>query len=124
MREPASATQIDLVRKPVSALLWWAAPIAIGAVLSRLGLDVRMLSEIWAILFAWMGTGCALNARACHRLHCYISAPVFFAGALGAILYGRGVLPLGPHALDAIIATTFCLAVLSFVPEGVWGKYA
>lgn len=124
MRERVSASQIDLVRKPVSAFLWWAIPIAIGAGLSPLGLDVRLLSEIWAVLFAWMGAGCALNARACHRLHCYISAPVFFAGALGAILYGQGVLRLGPHALNAIVATTFCLVILSFAPEGVWGRYA
>lgn len=30
---------------------------------------------VWAAAFAWMGVGCSLNPRRCHRLHCYISAP-------------------------------------------------
>jgi len=33
---------------------------------------------------------CVLNARRCHRLHCYISGPVFLLGAVAPLVDGSG----------------------------------
>jgi hypothetical protein len=70
-----------------------------------------------------MGLGCALKARQCHRLHCYISAPVLFAGAVAVALVGLGATPLSPHAVSYIIDGTLVLALLSFLSEAMFGKY-
>jgi hypothetical protein len=70
-----------------------------------------------------MGIGCGLNARRCHRLHCYLSAPILLLGAIAAGLIGFDVVMLGPHALNNAISLTLVLALLSFVPEMIWGKY-
>ena len=113
----------DMVRTPVSALLWWYLPGGLAFAFSALGLTLRETSAVWAIAFIWMGIGCALNAMRCHRLHCYVSAPAFFAGALAAALAGTGALQLGPFALNYIVWGTIGLVMLSFVPEMVWRKY-
>jgi hypothetical protein len=71
----------------------------------------------------WMGTGCILNARRCHRLHCYISGPTFFLGAAALALSVAGVAFKGPHSLNNIVGITLTVASLSFVPEMIWRKY-
>ena len=86
-------------------------------------LPVRGTAIICVILFVWMGTGCILNARRCHRLHCYISGPTFLLGAVALGLLAAGLLGFGPHALDNIVVVTLVIALLSFVPE-IWKKYA
>jgi len=64
-----------------------------------------------------------LNARRCHRLHCYLSGPAFFLGAATLALLAAGVALLGLHSLNNIVGITLTLAVLSFVPEIIWRKY-
>jgi hypothetical protein len=78
---------------------------------------------VWALALAWMGLGCTLNARRCHRLHCYISAPVLFLGAVAAAASGLGLTPFGPGAASDVINAALVLALLSFLVEPVWGKY-
>jgi hypothetical protein len=75
------------------------------------------------VLFGWMGTGCFLNARRCHRLHCYISGPAFFLGSAALALFAAGIPLLGPHSLNNVIAITLATALLSFVPEMIWRKH-
>jgi hypothetical protein len=70
-----------------------------------------------------MGAGCALNARRCRRLHCYISAPALFAGAVGAVACALGWRPLGPGTLGDVVNAALALALLSFLVEPVWGRY-
>lgn len=70
-----------------------------------------------------MGAGCALNAARCHRLHCYISAPVLCLGALGAALTTLGLNPLGPPTASYLINASLALALLSLLVEPVWAKY-
>jgi hypothetical protein len=71
-----------------------------------------------------MATGCLLNARRCHRVHCYISGPVLLLGAILAGLVALGAVSLSPQAFGNAISATLVLALLSFVPEIVWKRYA
>jgi hypothetical protein len=83
----------------------------------------RAIALVWMVSFMWMGTGCILNARLCHRLHCYISAPAFILGAAALALFAAGIALLGPHSLNNIVGITLTVVLLSFVPEMIWRKY-
>jgi hypothetical protein len=113
----------DQFANPVSALAWWGLPTVLGIAASLLGLPLGLIAFVWMTLFVWMGTGCIRNAVNCHRLHCYLSAPVFLLGAAVCGLIATGLLVLWPHALNNTVSITFVLALLSFVPEVIWGKY-
>jgi hypothetical protein len=117
------AVQRDWARRPLTILVWWCLPIAFGMSATPLRLTAREAGSVWAVSFAWMATGCLLNARRCHRLHCYLSGPVLLAGATIAALVASGSLQFGPSALSYAICGTFALAILSFVPEAIWRKY-
>ena len=119
----AAAPQEDWLRKPISALIVWCVPIALGVLASRLFSSSRLVAVVWVIGFVWMGIGCYLNARRCHRLHCYISAPIFLLGAVVLGLEGVGLLTFGVHAIGNTISVTLTLVVFSFVPEAIWGRY-
>ncbi len=105
-------------------------PTAVGATGESLNeqpffvISARATALIWMVSFLWMGTGCILNARRCHRLHCYISGPAFFLGAAALALLAAGIALLGPHSLNNIVGLTLAVALLSFVPEMIWRKYA
>lgn len=121
---PAGTPQNDWARKPIAALIWWCVPIALGGAASLLISSSRIVAAVWAVVFAWMGIGCLLNARRCHRLHCYISGPVLLLGAVVVGLLGAGAITLGFHAIDNTISITLVIALFSFVPEVIWGRYA
>ena len=104
-------------------MFWWGLPILIGLSTNILPVPVAGAALIWAGAFAWMGTGCLLNARRCSRLHCFFSGPVLWLGAIGAGLVSAGAIS-GAHALNNVVSITTVLALLSFVPELVWGTYA
>jgi hypothetical protein len=117
-REPPN----DWVRRPVSALLLWCLPLCLGFGTNLLHLPVRAEALVWMIVFVWMGAGCVLNARRCHRLHCYISGPIFLLGAVVAGLFASDLLVVSHF--NNIVGATLGLALLSFVPEMIWRKYA
>ena len=75
-----------------------------------------VVAMVWVAAFVWMGIGCLIKARRCHRLHCYISGPVLLFGAVVVDLIGFGAIDLGPHALNNVVSGTLVLALLSFVP--------
>ena len=112
-------TRNDWVTRPGAGFFWWCLPLGVGFAANFLALPVRSTAIIWVILFVWMGTGCILNARRCHRLHCYISGPTFLLGAVTLGLLAAGLLGFGPHALNNIVGATLIVALLSFVPE-IW----
>ena len=120
---PKSSPRGDWFAQPIAAFLLWCVPLAIGFSASLL-LPPRTAALAWMVAFVWMGAGCTLNAYRCHRLHCYISAPVFFIGAVTQGLLAANVLSLGPQAANNIVGATLLLVLLSFVPERIWGKYA
>ena len=113
----------DWFARPTSAFFLWCIPLAVGFAASRLGLPLGVAAAIWSALFVWMGAGCLINALRCHRLHCYIAGPVFFLGALVTALLAAGM-ALGPHALTNTVGFTLALALLSFLPEMIWRRYA
>jgi hypothetical protein len=121
--KPVDETRRDWVDRPGMGFVWWCLPLGIG-VASNFLTSARATALIWMVSFLWMGTGCVLNARRCHRLHCYISGPVFFLGAAALALLAAGIELLGPHSLRQIVGITLCFSLLSFLPEMIWRKYA
>jgi hypothetical protein len=112
----------DWVRRPGMGFVWWCLPLGIGVAASWLS-STRATAVVWMTSFIWMGAGCILNARRCHRLHCYISGPAFFLGAAALALFAAGIALLGSHSLNNIVGITLTAALLSFVPEMIWRKY-
>jgi hypothetical protein len=113
----------DFLANPATAILWWGLPLAAGLSVEFLRLPSLAKTAVWSAALAWMGAGCALNARRCHRLHCYFSAPILLLGAFAALLTGLGITPLGPRSAHPLINVTLVLAFLTFLAEPVWGKY-
>ena len=113
----------DLAARPVPFWLLWGAPIAIMLSLNFIRLPAEWAIAVLAACFAWMGTGCAINARRCHRRHCYYSSPILLAGAALTLLVGFGFLDLGPYGLMYVTWGIFALVMLTFLPEKLFGKY-
>ena len=121
MREqPVNETANDWLRRPGTGFVWWCIPLGIGVAGDYFFSSPRAGAMIWIVSFIWMGTGCILNARRCHRLHCYISGPAFFVGAAALALSLAGIALLGPHFLNNTVSITLAVALLSFVPEMLW----
>jgi hypothetical protein len=114
----------DWARQPVAIVLWWGLPMAIGGFANFAHLSQRLDAGVCALLFAWMASGCLLNAARCRRVHCFIAGPVLLAGAVFAALAAAGAIETGPRTLSNVINGTLLLALLSFVPEVVWKRYA
>jgi hypothetical protein len=112
----------DWVNRPGMGIVWWCLPLAVGVAASYLASSPLTTVLVWMVSFVWMGTGCILNARRCHRLHCYISGPAFFLGAAALGLFAAGIAFAGPHSLNNIVGITLTVALLSFVPEIIWKK--
>ena len=112
----------DWVNRPGMGIVWWCLPLAFGVAASYLASSSLTTVLAWIVSFIWMGTGCVLNARRCHRLHCYISGPAFFLGAAALGLFVAGVAFAGPHSVNNIVGITLTVALLSFVPEIIWKK--
>jgi len=113
----------DAVKRPLTALAWWGLPLALGWSADILKVPRPAEPLVWSMALTWMGAGCALNARRCHRLHCYISAPVLFAGAAAVALIGLGLAPVAPQASGYVVDAALAAALLSFGAEAVFGKH-
>lgn len=120
MTDPCADPRNDLARG-VSAFLVWCVPAAILIVtaLAHTGQGV-----IWPIVLTWMGGACLWNARRCGRRHCYFTGPFFLVLAAASLLYGLGVLRLGPHGWSTLAAILVVGAILlTCLPEWIWGRY-
>ncbi len=118
--------QSDLAGKPVSFILAWAIP---GLILFSMNfaqgvIPFEGIVMIMAGTLLWMGLGCVLNARRCHRRHCIYSGPILIAGAAAVLLVGFEFITLGSDGLINVVWGTFALVALTFIPELIWGKYA
>jgi hypothetical protein len=113
----------DLLSTRTSAFFWWCVPIAIGFAAAFLSSNSTLVAGVWCVCLAWMGAGCLLKAVRCRRLHCYLAGPTFMIGAVAELLVATGWSAPGPHAATNIAGGVLVLALLSFVPEMVWGRY-
>jgi len=113
----------DLATKALPFWGLWGAPIAIMLSLNVLRLPVGWATIILSACLAWMGIGCAVNARRCHRRHCYYASPVLLIGAGLTLLVGFDIVDLGPYGMMYVTWGTFALVLLTFLPEKLLGKY-
>jgi hypothetical protein len=87
-------------------------------------IDTRYLVIVWPVLLTFMGIACLLNARRCGRTHCYVTGPFFLLLAGGALLYGIGVLPLGPRGWSTLsLALVIGSVALCCGSEWILGRY-
>ncbi len=114
----------DLSARPVPFLISWGFPMLAAFSTNFIAMPIAAATLIWVTAFAWMGLGCVINARRCHRRHCYYSGPVFLLGAIAVALVGFRIISLGPDGFIMVVWATFGLVALTFVPELIWGKYA
>ena len=113
----------DLAERPLPFWLLWGAPIAVMLSLNFIRLPAEWAIGILSVGFALMGIGCAINARRCHRRHCYYSSPILLAAAFMTLLVGFGFVDLGTYGLMYVTWGAFALVVLTFLPEKLLGKY-
>ena len=113
----------DLTDKPVPFFLLWGGPILILLSLNFVPLPLAWATVIIAASFAWMAIGCAINARRCHRRHCYYASPVLLVGAVLTVLVGFTIIDLGADGLIYVSWGTFAAVLLTFLPEKISGKY-
>jgi hypothetical protein len=118
-----SARSKDWLRQPMGVMFLWGIPIALGVSTNFLDLSLTQTAATWAGAFAWMGTGCALNALRCGRRHCYISGPVLWFGGIAAGLVALGIIS-SRNALGEVVNGTIALAALPLLSECIWGAYA
>ena len=105
-----------------AGILIWIVPIVILTVTANLDGVYKVI--LWPLLLTFMAAACLVNARRCGRRHCYITGPFFLLLAVASLLYGLGVVQLGPHGwmwLVNILLVGGCL--LTCVPEWLFGRY-
>jgi hypothetical protein len=104
--------------------LWWGLPLLVGVLANVPHLSQRFDAGVWTMVYAWMATGCLLNALRCQRVHCFISGPVLLLGAVFCALTASGVVEPDARTFSNLINATLVVALLSFVPEMFWKRYA
>ena len=113
----------DFSTKPLPFWLLWGGPIALMLSMNFVRLPIEWTTVILSACLAWMGLGCAMNARRCHRRHCYYASPVLLVGAVLTLLVGFGIVDFGQDGLIYVTWGTFALVALTFLPEKLQGKY-
>jgi hypothetical protein len=103
-------------------LLIWCLPMV--TLLASSWIGGRYVVVVWPALLTWMGVACLLNARRCHRLHCYLTGPYFLLLALAALLHGLDVVALGDRGWSMLsVALLVGGPLLVYVPEWALGRY-
>lgn len=121
MSQPESKE--DLAAKSIPFFLLWGGPLLVLLSLNFFRLPLGWVTVIMSASFAWMGAGCAINARRCHRRHCYYASPVLLVGAVLTVLVGFTIVDLGAYGLMYVSWGTFAAVLLTFLPEKISGKY-
>ena len=105
-----------------ASILLWLIPVIILAVTGGIGGPYLVI--IWPVLLTFMGGACAINIKRCGRLHCYITGPFFLILAALSLLYGLGIVSLGPRGWQWLTDALFIGGcILTCVPEWLFGKY-
>ena len=88
-----------------AAWFFWYGPVAVILAGSFWAAGRNWL---WAGAFCVMGIGCLINARHCHRLHCYFTGPLFLAAAGYAIAAQFELVPLRADIFLLIVLGLSC----------------
>ncbi len=116
-----AAGRVDWTRG-VRGVLIWGIPAMV--LLASPLMATRYLVIVWPVALTFMGVSCLMNARRCGRIHCYLTGPFFLVLAVMALLYGIGVLPLGPRGWSTLSLVLVAGSIaLTCVPEWLLGKY-
>lgn len=112
-----SCQRNDWVHQRIAWVVWGIPTglFVIGAFLGPLG---RTL--VWTPALLVAGGACVVNARRCHRLHCYFTGPLFLIAALITVLRGFDVVALPWTLIGAAVVVG---TVLAHIPEWVGAKY-
>jgi hypothetical protein len=105
----SSCAQSDLVN---SRAAWLIGGIPAALLVIGIGVGPFMRTLLWTPALLVAGTGCVLNAARCHRLHCYITGPLFPLGAFATV---RGLEVL---RIDVVAGTAAAYGL-----EHVRGRY-
>ncbi len=123
MAECCAPDPKDLVGHRRISLLVWGVPLIAFLLGTFVSPIFRML--LWTVSLGVAGVACLVNASRCGRMHCYFTGPFFLIGAVAALSFGLGLLPLGPRGWIWIgLAVIVGGSILTFLPERLWGKYA
>jgi hypothetical protein len=118
----SSGAERDLLCRGLSGFLLWCVPWVAFAL--GFGAPAWLKTIFWSTSLTVMGTACLLNASRCGRVHCRFTGPFFIFCAAISLLYGLGLLPLGPSAWKWIGAGTIIGALaLRCIPELFLGRY-
>ena len=114
----------DILSKPLLSFLLYCLPVIAIVASGYEPLSRGWRTGIWTAALTVMGAACIANATRCGRIHCYVTGPFFLLAALGTLLYGLGVIPLGANGWNVIGLTILIGAiVLCCLPELLFGKY-
>ncbi|HVA22116.1 MAG TPA: hypothetical protein VNN74_08485 [Candidatus Micrarchaeia archaeon] len=120
--QPARARQ-DLARTPFVVWLWGApALIAIGAsvLVNTNTVSLPVAGALWTVATAWIGLGCAINARHCGRVHCAIDGVLLSLLSVGGLLNLLGIVSFD---WNGYWAAFWAIVVASFLVEVCWRRY-
>jgi len=114
----------DILSKPLLSFLLYCLPVIAIVASGYEPLSRGWRTGIWTAALTVMGAACIANATRCGRIHCYVTGPFFLLAALGTLLYGLGVIPLGANGWNVIGLTILIgTIVLCCLPELLFGKY-
>ncbi|MGH8278460.1 MAG: hypothetical protein ACRETQ_02710 [Gammaproteobacteria bacterium] len=121
MPECSADGKTDLLSSRWVVPLWWL-PWALVIIGTFTGDTVRTV--LWTVGFAVAGGACLVNARRCHRRHCFYTGPLYLLAALASLLYGLDALPLGINGWGWIVGVAVVASLLfCCVLEPLLGKY-
>ncbi len=122
MDQCARESKPDLLNDRKATFSLWVVPVLIILIGSSLPRPLH--TALWALGFSVLAAACAVNARRCGRRHCFYTAPLFLVLALGSLLFGMGLLPLGPHGWGDLVGVAVGGWLLSCCVIEPWkGRY-
>ena len=122
--DPINPPPRDILGNWRQTVLAYGLPIAAIMATGNPAIGNGWRTVVWTAACLVMGGACLLNAVRCGRIHCYFTAPFFLAMAGVTVLFGAGVVPLGPNGWNAIgLALLVGGVLLTFGPEPLFGKY-
>jgi hypothetical protein len=107
----------DLIPTRIVVAVWYLPTLLVLAGLFAPGAR----AWLWIPSFAVMGIACLINARRCGRLHCFVTGPLFLAGAVATVLDAFEITNLGGRLIAGIVIIG---TVVGYGLEWKYGTYA